>query len=164
MNADSARGLVCLAMGLALACGALAAQPRLNEYALILKDPPVARQVTSGKELQSRAAFDHGSRIAAAQRRVSDELARRNIRITGTAQTLVNAVFVSATSDRVKELSALPGVARVQYLPPVHRKLDRALHLVDASAAWSALGGQQSAGKGVRIAILDTGIDQGHPA
>jgi minor extracellular serine protease Vpr len=160
MNAYSTRGLA----GLALLCGALGAQPRLNEYALILQDAPVARQVASGKELRTRAALDHGSRIAAAQRRVTDELARRNIRVTGSAQTLVNAVFVSAASGRVKELGALPGVARVQYLPPVHRKLDRALDLVHASAAWSALGGQQNAGKGVRIAILDTGIDQDQPA
>jgi uncharacterized protein (TIGR03437 family) len=150
--------------GLALMCGALGAQPRLNEYALILQDAPVARQLASGNELRTRAALDHGSRIATAQRRITDELGRRNIRVTGAAQTLVNAVFVSATSDHVKELAALPGVARVQYLPPVHRKLDRALDLVHASAAWSAVGGQQSAGKGVRIAILDTGIDQDHVA
>ncbi|HXI39048.1 MAG TPA: S8 family serine peptidase, partial [Bryobacteraceae bacterium] len=160
MNAHCVRGLA----GFALLCGAMGAQPRLNEYALILQDPPVAQQVASGKELRTRAALDHGSRIAAAQRHVTDELARRNIRVTGSAQTLVNAVFVSATSDRVKELSALPGVARVQYLPPVHRKLDRAIDLVHASAAWSASGGQQKAGAGVRIAILDTGIDQGHAA
>lgn len=160
MNAHSMRGFA----GFALLCGALSAQPRLNEYALILQDPPVARHVASGQELRTRTALDHGARIGAAQRRVTDELARRNIRVTGSAQTLVNAVFVSATSDRAKELRALPGVARVQYLPPVHRKLDRALDLVNASAAWSALGGQQNAGKGVRIAILDTGIDQDHPA
>jgi len=160
MNAHSTRGLA----GLALLCGALGAQPRLNEYALILQDPPVARQLSSGNGLRTRAALDHGSRIAAAQRRVTDELARRNIRVTGSAQTLVNAVFVSATSDHVKELRALPGVVHLQYLPPVHRKLDRAPDLVRASAAWSALGGQQNAGKGVRIAILDTGIDQDHAA
>src|SRR5437899_10116862 len=114
MNAHSTRGLA----GLALLCGAIGAQPsgaqpRLNEYALILQDPPVARQVASDKELQTRAALDHGSRIAAAQRRVTGELRRRDIRVTGSAQTLLNAIFVSAASDRVKELSALPGVVRV---------------------------------------------------
>src|SRR6476660_5428203 len=109
MNAHSARGLA----GLVLLCGALDAQPRLNEYALILQDPPVARQLASVNELRTRAALDHGSRIATAQRRITDELGRRNVRVTGSAQTLVNAVFVSATSDRMKELRALPGVARV---------------------------------------------------
>jgi len=148
----------------ALLCGALGAQSRLNEYALLLHDPPIARQVRSGQELQTRAAFDHGVRIAVAQRRIADELARRNIRVAGSSQMLVNALFVRATSDRVKELRAVPGVARVQYLPPMHRKLDRALDLVHASAAWSALGGEPTAGKGVRIAILDTGIDQNQPA
>src|SRR5437879_11310137 len=117
MNSRCARGLACLA----LLCGVICAEPRLNEYALILQDPPVAKQVASGNELQTRAALDHGARIDAAQRRITGELGRRNIRVTGSAQILVNSVFVSATSDRVKELAALPGVARVQYLPPVHR-------------------------------------------
>ena len=154
MNVQYARGLA----GLALLCGALGAQPRLNEYALILQDTPVARQVASGKELRTRAALDHGSRIDAAQRRVTDELAR-GVRIAMDAL------------ERVRERSGIVGrneqsvnAVRVQYLPPVHRKLDRALDLVHASAAWSASGGQQNAGKGVRIAILDTGIDQEHAA
>ena len=53
MNAHSTRGLG----GLALLCGALGAQPRLNEYALILQDPPVARQLSSGNGLRTRADF-----------------------------------------------------------------------------------------------------------
>ncbi len=160
MSAFSRR---CFAL-LALLCGALEGQTRLNEYALILADQPVARQAASSRDLRQSAAPDPLARIAAAQKRLSDELARRNIRMTGSSQILVNAVFVSTTRDRVQELKTLPGVVRVQYLPPVHRKLDRALDLVHASAAWSALGGGQNAGKGVKIGILDTGIDQNHPA
>ena len=147
-----------------LACGVLGAEARLNEYALILADPPVARQIQSRQGLQAQAARGQRARILAAQGRISEELARRAIPVTGAAQTLVNAVFVRASNDRVPELKALAGVQRVQLLPPVHRKLTTALDLVHASTAWSALGGDQNAGKGVKIGILDTGIDQNHPA
>src|SRR5579859_5507070 len=147
-----------------LACGVLRAEARLNEYALILADPPVARQIQSRQGLQAQAARGQRARILTAQGQLSGELARRAIRVTGAAQTLVNAVFVRASNDRVPELKALAGVQRVQLLPPVHRKLTAALDLVHASTAWSALGGNQNAGKGVKIGILDTGIDQNHPA
>ena len=36
--------------------------------------------------------------------------------------------------------------------------------LLNAPAAWNALGGIQAAGSGIKIAIIDTGIDQTHPA
>ncbi|MGH9559301.1 MAG: S8 family serine peptidase, partial [Bryobacteraceae bacterium] len=45
-----------------------------------------------------------------------------------------------------------------------HRTLNRAVQLVNASAAWNTLGGQGNAGAGMKIAIIDTGIDQTHPA
>ena len=143
---------------LLLLCGVLEAQnARLGEYALILSDPPIARHLPARR---SAAVQD----LRAAQHRVTDELTQRKIEITGASRMLVNAVFVRAAEARVAELRAIPGVARVEYLPPVHRKLESALPLVNASAAWSALGGDQNAGKGIKIGILDTGIDQNHPA
>ena len=45
----------------------------------------------------------------------------------------------------------------------MHRKLNKALDLVNASGAWSALGGPNNAGAGIKIAILDSGIDETHP-
>src|SRR5207248_11689054 len=60
-------------------------------------------------------------------------------------------------------LAAIPGVKRVQFLPPVTRDLNAAVSLVNASAAWSAVGGVGSAGAGMKIGIIDTGIDQTHP-
>jgi subtilisin family serine protease len=35
---------------------------------------------------------------------------------------------------------------------------------MNAPAAWSALGGASNAGAGIKIAVLDSGIDQTHPA
>jgi len=45
----------------------------------------------------------------------------------------------------------------------VTRDLNAAVSLVNASAAWSAVGGVGSAGAGMKIGIIDTGIDQTHP-
>ena len=41
--------------------------------------------------------------------------------------------------------------------------LNAAVDLVGVPAAWSAIGGSANAGAGVKIGIIDTGIDQNHP-
>ncbi len=45
-----------------------------------------------------------------------------------------------------------------------YRKLNRATALMNAPAAWNVLGGPENAGAGVKIGILDSGIDQTNPA
>ena len=104
------------------------------------------------------------TRILAAQTTLRRELAQRSIPVTGSVQRILNAVFVQAAPDRVDELRAMPGVAAVVKMRRRTLRLDRAVQLVDAPAAWSLLGGTGNAGAGVKIAIIDTGIDQNHPA
>lgn len=127
-----------------------AAAPQSGRYALILSDAPAAR--------------DNRAATAAAQLTLSRELDRRDLRITGSVQTLMNAVFVQASKDQVALLRALPGVQSVVPVRMMRRLLDKAVQLQNVPAAWTALGGTSNAGAGVKIAILDTGIDQTHPA
>ena len=91
-------------------------------------------------------------------------LASRNIAVTGSVNTLLNAIFVTASSDQVAELKKLPGVIGVVPGRFYYPKLNRATQLVNAPAAWNILGGVQNSGRGIKIAILDSGIDQTHPA
>src|SRR5262249_43164757 len=44
------------------------------------------------------------------------------------------------------------------------RHLDQAIQLVGVPDAWNTLGGPPNAGAGVKIGIIDTGIDQTHAA
>ncbi len=99
-----------------------------------------------------------------AQAGLRSSLASAGVRVTGSTQYLLNAIFVETTPDRVAELRALPGVKSVVFLPRVRRSLNRAVPLVNGPAAWTALGGIQNAGLGIKIAIIDSGIDQTHPA
>jgi len=138
---------------LALAVLPAFAQTRLEEYALILQDPPLARQMAAR------------ARVESAQRELRGELARRKIRVGGSAETLLNAIFVRVPRNRAPELRALAGVKRVVRLPRLKRNLNTAVNLVNVPTAWSALsGGMANAGAGVKIAIIDSGIDDTHPA
>jgi uncharacterized protein (TIGR03437 family) len=140
------------------------AQSRLDRFALFLEEPPLAKTLTLKKDGRRLASDDHRRRIEASQQILRQALAERDIRVIGSTQLLTNAVFVFAPGARMKDLRALPGVARVQRMRPLRRHMNAALDVVNARNAWPIVGGAGSAGAGRRIAIIDTGIDNTHPS
>src|SRR5207245_11773263 len=44
-----------------------------------------------------------------------------------------------------------------------HLEMNRSPTLIGAPVLWNEVGGQSNAGAGVKIGIIDTGIDQKHP-
>ncbi|HET8548084.1 MAG TPA: hypothetical protein VFL57_08775, partial [Bryobacteraceae bacterium] len=164
MNSYVPRAVKTLAL-LLLAAGAALPQGRPERYALILEDAPVAAGLASRKDLQTKAAMDQRQAIEARQQSVRAALEERRVRVTGAVQTLANAVFVLATPEEAAELEKLPGVAYVDKLHRLKRHMSGALQLIRASQAWAVVrGGESNAGAGVKIGILDTGIDQTHAA
>jgi len=127
-------------------------------YALLLEDAPA-----SAPRSQLAAVNSRRIGIAAAQATLRANLEARKVPVTGAVQTLLNAVFVEAEADQVSTLKTLPGVKAVVRLGVRHPHLDRAAGLINAPAAWNALGGIPNAGLGMKIGIIDTGIDQNHP-
>ena len=91
------------------------------------------------------------------------ELKRRKVPVNSSNQLLVNAIFVSANPETAAQLRQIPGVAHVVPTPPLYMDLDTALDLTNVSTAWSAVGGASNAGAGIKIGIIDSGIDQNHP-
>jgi len=135
-----------------------------NRYTLLLEDPPVAAQFARREEMQAAAAVAYRQRIEGRQAAIIQDLRSRNIQVTGSVSLLINAVFVSATPDRLAELQSIPGVAGVRPMRRFKPVMNKAVQQMNAPAAWNLLGGQGNAGKGIKIAILDSGIDQNHPA
>ncbi len=155
----------CALLLLLAVAGPALGQGRFDRYALILEDPPLVEQVASAKAAGKQLAAAM-SRREAAQGALRELLAARRVPVTGSTRTLLNAVYVHAPADRIEELRRLPGVARIARLRPWKRHMNRAVELVNAVNAWnsSRIGGIDNAGAGVKIAILDTGIDHTHPA
>src|ERR1019366_9437095 len=137
-----------------------------NRYALILQDEPVASRFTTRERMHSAAADGYRGQLAQRQNAVRQELNRRGVPIISSVSEVLNAVFVSAPPERVAELSAIPGVLGVRPMRKMHMELNKATQLMNAPGAWGlpAIGGQSNAGAGIKIGILDTGIDQNHPA
>src|ERR1019366_5872079 len=101
----------------------------MADYALLLADAPVAQASHSRLALQSAEAQARLQSLHTAQNVVLAELGRRKVAVRGTAQVLLNAIFVTATRDTAAQLLAIPGVVHVVLVPRMKRDLDQALNL-----------------------------------
>ncbi|MGQ9917270.1 MAG: S8 family serine peptidase [Bryobacteraceae bacterium] len=99
--------------------------------------------------------------IRAERQRAEALLRARRARIRATVDTVLNAAVVDAPDAAA--LRRVPGVRRVSPVRVYELFLNRALVNHKAAEAWDLCGGVESAGKGAKIAILDTGIDPRHP-
>ncbi len=72
-----------------------------------------------------------------------------------------NGVAIDVPHEAIAQIRALPYVKRVEADRSVHALADANITIVGADKVWSSLG---SRGKGVTVAIIDTGIDYTHPA
>lgn len=135
-----------------------------GRYALILSDPSAAEFAQAHRNAP-QAVENHRQQIRDAQSALRTQLANRRYTVTGSVQTVLNAVFVIATPAQVAELRSLPGVKAVRPLRRFHLNLDRAVIVINANPkGWDLVGGPANAGKGLKIAMIDTGIDITHPA
>jgi uncharacterized protein (TIGR03437 family) len=135
-----------------------------NRYILMLQDQPVSARFQSRAELESAQAVAYRTQIEAAQAQIKSNLAARNIQVTGSVSVLQNLIFVTAPASRVAEMQSIPGVLAVRPMRRIKPALNRATQLLNGPAAWTTVGGVGNAGAGIKIGILDSGIDQNHPA
>ena len=85
----------------------------------------------------------------------------RGFEETGRFRRLANGFRVRVPAERIPELAGLPGVVRVERARVYYPELDTSLDYAGVPAAWSlAVPGLD--GRGIRIGIIDTGIDYTH--
>ncbi len=135
-----------------------------SRWMILLEEAPVGDAVVDRSELRSAHALSALRRVRLGQDRVRQYARSRRLPVVGSTHTLLNSITVIATSAEAADVATLPGVSRVVASEPVTRAGNRALGLVRAPEAWRAIGDIDKAGLGVRIGVIDTGIDQMHPA
>ena len=85
-------------------------------------------------------------------------------KVTAEFDISLDAVAVQLNGATLPQVSATPLVKRAEY-EGLYRPIaaDPDLGLIHALDAWAAGGGAANAGAGVKVAIVDTGIDVTHP-
>ncbi|HEX3183426.1 MAG TPA: S8 family serine peptidase [Pyrinomonadaceae bacterium] len=110
---------------------------------------------------QSAARAQH-ARIKGAQQRVLARLASfgRNARVLYTVQTAYNGIAARVDASVVPQLRNNADVKGVYALPIHTIDNSSSVPFIKAASAWSATSG--ASGDGVRIAVIDTGVDYLH--
>jgi hypothetical protein len=132
---------------------------------LELKQPAAAEVYAAQKDSgASNAAAGQDAaaqkdRNEAAQAAVLALLAARNVDVLYQVQTAYNGIAVQASPALADELGNLPGVEAVHQISLELRSNANTVPLIGAPAVWQSTG---HAGEGIRIGVIDTGIDYVH--
>lgn len=84
-------------------------------------------------------------------------------KVTGEFDIALNAVALQLNGESLSTIAAAPMVQRAEYEGLYYPTADPDLDLIKAPQAWARNGGSANAGEGIKVAIIDSGIDQGHP-
>jgi hypothetical protein len=113
---------------------------------------PRSRAYLAHLEREQRG-FEQRLRRAAPQARVTEQY-----------QIIIGGVAALVPPDELEEIEALPGVRGV-YLDRIEQIQTDASHaFMGTTGLWDQLGGQDQAGEGTIVGILDTGVWPEHPS
>ncbi len=157
-------------------------------HLVLLRQPSVVEKVLSRTPnlallerrhaLQTSEAVAYRDSLERAQLQLIDRLIRRvdsslpsnasagrgSIEILDRRHFLLNVLFVRASDSALKRIRAEPAVQTVVRSRERFPLLDTAPRVVNAPSYWAVIpGGTQNAGKGIKIGIIDSGINQTHP-
>ncbi|MBV8841419.1 MAG: S8 family serine peptidase [Bryobacterales bacterium] len=153
---------------LAIVAGGLRAQPIPGRYIVEFDSDPSIVSVAASPRVR---LADSAPQMAARRAQIQAEHAVQAAAIGGIGgtvlrryDTVLNGMTVQIADQNVAQLRALPGVRAVYPDKLWHTVLDQAVKVHRISDTWTTLaGGASSAGAGVLIGMLDTGIDPSHP-
>jgi len=144
------------------------------EVVVTLEAPPLARASLADRELttamrangrlslRAPASVTYLRRLAAAQSTVAARVERA---IPGSFvrwhySVVANGIALVVPADDQRRLRAIPGVVGVYPSVRYHALLDRSPSQIGAPALWGP--GLSTAGNGIKIGIVDDGVDQTH--
>ena len=127
-------------------------QAGLTEFVVTLKPPPAGH--SRGAAVRRLDRFQDGV-VAEIERAVPAATVRWRYRL------VLDGLAVLAPRASADRIAALAGVSAVYPSVRYHRSLFRSPALIGAPQLWGS--GLATAGNGIKIGIIDDGIDQTHP-
>jgi minor extracellular serine protease Vpr len=85
------------------------------------------------------------------------------VQVVDEYSIVLNAIAVKLNGNSMKSLLGAPGAVFVSGDYLYHLDMNRSPTLIGAPTLWTAVGGQGNAGAGMKIGMIDSGIDQTHP-
>ena len=151
-------------------------QPGPSSYIIVLKEPSLSRSafdergnslykgITKRKNRRvervikrRRKLRENLSNFENRLRKLSPDIVPRR-RFTG----LINGISLEMPGRIAQRIRSLPEVLAIVPNRKYNRLLTKSNDLMNAPETWQFSGGQSNAGKGIKIGIIDTGIDHTH--
>ncbi len=144
-----------------------------SDYTVILQSPSAGERLSAARAKRANGPLrrmDASSvgrlrrEVAQTQEPVKQALEATGVEVLGSVRNVLNAIFVRATPDQAEAMARIADVQRVvrgRRHAPMLRGVSK---IVRVSAARVRVVGSQLLGDGIKIAIIDSGIDSEHEA
>ena len=136
---------------------------RVVNVMIELTDQPVAGLVGDAQDAGTAVTTANRntwrSQIQTGQKPVADAVRKAGGRIVSQMQDAYNGIHVHVKAGDIATLAAMPGVSAIYPVPVYKPALTHTVPYVGAAQAWTDTG---QTGAGVKIAVIDTGIDFYH--
>lgn len=147
-----------------------------RQVIVLLKEPPACnlavddrgrslyKGLSTRKEQSKRLVTEHRTALESHQKDFEARLKKidRNIQTRHRFTGLINALSLDVPAGTELKIQSMPDVVAIApnriYKPMLNLSND----LMNVPAAWNLAGGDSEAGRGIRIGIIDTGIDKTH--
>jgi minor extracellular serine protease Vpr len=136
---------------------------RSGETTVVLQlsgDPVALVQAAKGRKLSKAEKEGIKSQLKAAQDGLGGGIAKLGGTVLADYQVAYNGIKVRIDRSKLSELAELPGVTAVRALQLMEPDNVRGVPLIGTPAVWDGLAGLH--GEGIKVAVIDTGIDYTH--
>ncbi|MED5524728.1 MAG: S8 family serine peptidase [Pseudomonadota bacterium] len=143
-----------------------------DQYIVEFSDTPVAATTVASAnalktklDLASSKVQSRRANLKAAQANAIRSLNRQypNAKVRRQFNLVFNGMVVQGKDIDMAELKKLPNVKAVYRDEIIQVQMDQSLPIIKAPAVWAELGGRASAGQGIRVAVVDSGIRPENP-
>jgi subtilisin family serine protease len=144
-----------------------------TDWIILLEGRPVSAfrlQFGGGSDLneaQEEQVRAYNRMLDAEQQHFVEAASRQvvSLKVQRSFRFLLNGLAISLPGDDVARLATLPGVKAVLPDRRVSLELVDSVPLIGANQAWQLLDAddQPVTGRGIRVALIDTGVDYTHP-
>ncbi|MBI3965554.1 MAG: S8 family serine peptidase, partial [Chloroflexi bacterium] len=126
---------------------------------------PTSGAGRSKLDLQSAAATRYAAYLADKQAQFKAAITKvaPQAQVRREYSVVFNGVAVQAPGKQLKEIGRLPGVRGISIDRKFHELLDKSVPLIRATEVWNSLGGPTNGGAGMKIAVIDSGLNHKHP-
>jgi minor extracellular serine protease Vpr len=150
-----------------------------TEYAFVrLSDAPIASYdgTISGFErtkpnkgqkldLNSPASKKYGNSLQAKRENYKKWLAKQvpQVQVVTEYSVAYNGLGLKLNGASLKDINSGPGAVETGYSQTYQKAMSSSTGLINVQGLWDSLGGQANAGDGIKVGVIDSGIDQTHP-